>query len=243
MQKIKVFISSVQHEFVTERFLLSEYIGSDVLLGRFFEPFIFEKSPASDSSVQSVYLSEVQLCDVYIGIFGKEYGFQDVDGVSPTEREFDLANELHKTKLIYILDIENAKRHPKELLLIQKSEKIVVRKLFSAFSDLKASVYSSLVRYLEQKEYIRTLPFDASLNDRARIEDLDVEKIREFVTVAKAKRGFPLMSEASPEVVLTHLNLLNDNRVTGYMLNGELRFTNEEMLDDNCQLSMVYGHG
>lgn len=43
MRKIKIFISSVQLEFKAERLALHEYLLSDPLLGKFFEPFIFEQ--------------------------------------------------------------------------------------------------------------------------------------------------------------------------------------------------------
>lgn len=85
MKQIKVFISSVQSEFALERQMLFDYLTSDALLGRFFEPFIFEKVPASDHSATTVYLTEVEECDVYLWLFGKDYGYQDKEGVSPTE--------------------------------------------------------------------------------------------------------------------------------------------------------------
>jgi len=36
----------------------------------------------------SVNLDEVGECDIYVGLFGNEYGYEDAGGVSPTEREF-----------------------------------------------------------------------------------------------------------------------------------------------------------
>jgi ATP-dependent DNA helicase RecG len=135
MSKIKIFISSVQKEFSAERKLLAGYIESDALLGRFFESFIFEQSPALSSSAQRIYLNEVEHSDIYLGIFGVEYGSQDSEGVSPTEREFDYATLHHKTRLVFISDAENEQREPNELQFIQKTEKSVVRKVFTAYSD------------------------------------------------------------------------------------------------------------
>jgi hypothetical protein len=43
MGKLKIFISSVQHEFSHERKALADFLRSDVLLGKFFDPFIFEE--------------------------------------------------------------------------------------------------------------------------------------------------------------------------------------------------------
>jgi len=80
-------------------------LTSDALLGKFFEPFIFEFSPAKDQSAQNVYLDQVRVCDIYIGLFGEKYGIEDAAGVSPTEKEYDLATELYKTRLIYIRNV------------------------------------------------------------------------------------------------------------------------------------------
>ena len=102
MDKIKVFISSVQSEFSSERKALVAYLRSDVLLGKFFSPFIFEELPSMDSSAQQVFMKEVAHSTVYLGLIGSKYGFKDSEGVSPTEREFDEALRLNKTKFIFL---------------------------------------------------------------------------------------------------------------------------------------------
>ena len=101
MSKKRIFISSVQREFANERLQLCGYIRQDALLGRFFEPFIFEELPVINASVEQAYLAEVLNCDVYLGIFGYQYGFQDVEGVSPSEREFDEATRLEKYRICF----------------------------------------------------------------------------------------------------------------------------------------------
>lgn len=214
MKKIRVFISSVQKEFTEERKALFDYLTSDALLGRFFEPFIFENHSAASHSATTVYLSEVEQCDIYLGLFGNSYGYEDSEGISPTEREFDKASQLHKTRLIFLSNQGTSVIHPKEQALIRKAEQEVVRKQFMSLSELKSAVYASLIRYLEEKEYIRTAPFDATLNPEATMDDLDTEKIRTFVATAKAKRGFPLSAESSAETILTHLNLLKEQRIS-----------------------------
>ena len=64
--------------------------------GRFFDPFLFEELPAKDVSAQQAYLTEVADTEVYLGLFGVDYGYEDAEGVSPTEREYDCATENHK---------------------------------------------------------------------------------------------------------------------------------------------------
>jgi ATP-dependent DNA helicase RecG len=101
MNKIKIFISSVQNEFACERKELHDYLLSDALLGKFFEPFLFESLPATDFSTSQVYLREVEQTTIYLGLLGKAYGFEDNEGISPTEREFDHATLHHKTRFIF----------------------------------------------------------------------------------------------------------------------------------------------
>ena len=72
MEKIRIFISSVQSEFAQERILLYDYIRQDALLGQMFEPFIFERTEAKSHTAQKVYLEQVERCDIYIGLLGKE---------------------------------------------------------------------------------------------------------------------------------------------------------------------------
>lgn len=208
---IKVFISSVQAEFAEERHKLYEYIQTDVLLGRFFIPFIFEKEPAGPSSAQNVYLSQVAECDIYLGLFGNRYGYEDAEGISPTEREYDLATEESKHRLVFIKRLQGRqRRHYKQAALIAKAERSVVRKVFSEYDELRSAVYESLVRYLEEQDYIRKLPFDASLCHGSSLDDIAPEKVEHFVMLAKAHRGFPIPYTAGIPTILTHLRLMTD---------------------------------
>jgi len=89
--RFKVFISSVQREFAAQRQILAEYVRKDALLGKFFDVFLFEEEPACDVEARNLYLPEVEKSDIYLGILGAQFGNADADGVSPTEREYDLA--------------------------------------------------------------------------------------------------------------------------------------------------------
>ena len=152
--------------------MLGEYIRRDALLGKFFETFLFEDVPAGEASPQQIYLGEVEMSDIYLGLYGNKYGYEDAEGISPTEREYDRAAELHKTRLIFIKSFDEEHRHPKELALIQKVERDIVRRTFVDTEGLRTSVYASLVRYLEEKEYIRWQPFDAAFDTNATRADL-----------------------------------------------------------------------
>jgi hypothetical protein len=79
-----IFLSSVQKELAEERQALKTFILNDALLRQFFDVFLFEDIPASDRRPDNVYLEEVDLCDLYIGLFGDSYGTEGLHGLSPT---------------------------------------------------------------------------------------------------------------------------------------------------------------
>ena len=212
MTPIRLFISSVQREFAAERAALRDYLRGDALMRRFFEPFLFEDVPAADRRADEVYLQEVEACDLYLGLFGDEYGFEDDEGISPTEREFALATELHKPRLVFVKGADDRSKHPKMQALIRRAGGELVRRRFTTAADLLGDVYAALVQVLVDRELIRTGPFDAAPSLKATPADLDEERIRRFVRIARGARGFPLPDEATPEEFLTHLNLLDDGR-------------------------------
>lgn len=184
MQPIKIFISSVQKEFAQPRRSPCDYIRQDALLGKLFAPFLLEEMPAADLTSQEAYFSEVEHSDIYIGILGDRYGFEDFEVVSPTEREYDKATAESKYRLIFILKTAHDTRESKQQKFVSKAESAVVRKSFTDYEELRCSVYAALVHYLEQKEYLRILPFDATPS-RATAADIDEKKVEDFVCVAK----------------------------------------------------------
>jgi ATP-dependent DNA helicase RecG len=212
MAKKKIFISSVQLEFATARKALNEYICADPLLGKFFEPFLFELLPASDQTADAVFLREVQFSDIYLGLFGKDYGFENKEGISPTEMEFNHATLHHITRLIFLTN--DSERHPKEQNLIAKAQEVVVRKKFSTIDELKSAVYAALVNYLLEKEIIRSGPFDAAHAEKASYTDMDPVRVKQFVRLAQGRRGFPLNETEPIENIITHLNLGIDRKLT-----------------------------
>ncbi len=214
MPRIKIFISSVQSEFAEERQFLCYYISTDALLGKFFIPFIFEQLPAQDTTAERAYLEEVEQSDIYLGIYGQQYGNVGLNVLSATELEYNHATKHFKNRLVFLTNHTEQERDPRETVFIKQVEQRVIRKMFNSILDLKTSVYAALIRYLEEKEYIRISPFDATFNHIATLDDLDEDKIREFITIASRKRSFPFDRDSDIRLVLTHLNLLNGSRLT-----------------------------
>ena len=212
MQPLGIFISSVQREFTEERAALRDYLRSDPLMRRFFDPFLFEDVPATDRRPDELYLDEVERCEVYVGLFGRDYGTEDERGISPTEREFDHATALGKHRLIFVKGASDDARHPKMQALTDKAQAGLIRKRFSTAAELVSGLYTALVDYLDRKDLIRQGPFDASPCMGARLEDLDYERMTTFIRTARRARQFPLPEDTSAVDLLEHLNLLNDGR-------------------------------
>lgn len=213
MVTYRIFISSVQREFAQQRRMLSDYLRGDALFGRLFDVFLFEDVPASDRRADDLYLEEADRCDVYVGLFGEQYGSEDAEGVSPTEREFDQATDSGSHRLIFVKGAAEL-RHPKMQALIDRAQSGLIRKRFSTPDELIAALYAALVGYLDVTKRIRWGPFDASICDGARLDDLDPERMKRFVQAARDARRFPLADTVAPNHLLEHLHLLSDGRPT-----------------------------
>ena len=214
MNPIRIFISSVQTEFSRERKALRDYLRGDPLMRRFFDVFLFEDVPASDRRPDSLYLDEVEQSAIYVGLFGDDYGSEDADGISPTEREFDQATASGVHRLIFVKGTNDRDRHPKMQALIRKAQAGLIRKRFNDPEELRAALYAALVEYLNSKDLLRSEPFDAAPCLKASLDDLDTERMAWFIRTARSARAFPLPEGASTEELLVHLNLLNDGKPT-----------------------------
>ena len=207
MNPIRIFISSVQSEFAQERELLRNYLRDDTMMRRLFDAFLFEDVPASDQRPDQLYLDEVERADIYIGLFGSEYGTEDNEGVSPTEREFDHATAVGTHRMVFLKDMDEHVRQPKMKALVTKAQSGLIRKRFKTPEELIAAVYAALVEYLAVREVIRTIPFDAAYCMKATLDDLDSDRMARFIRTARRVRQFPLDEDASPEELLEHLDL------------------------------------
>ena len=214
MTPIRIFISSVQKEFAQERNALRDFLQNDPLMRKFFDVFLFEDVPASDRRPDALYLDEVERSDVYVGLFGNEYGSEDADGISPTEREFDQATDSGIHRLIFVKGTDDNARHPKMQTLIRKAQTGLIRKRFNTSEELVTALYAALVEYLDSKNLVRSEPFDAAPCLKASLDDLDTEQMIRFIRIARGARAFPLTEKASMKELLGHLNLLNDGRPT-----------------------------
>jgi predicted HTH transcriptional regulator len=212
--KYRIFVSSVQKELAAERRAVRDFVEGDALLRRFFDVFLFEDLPASDRRADEVYLEEVDRCDIYVGLFGNQYGSEDSEGCSPTKREFIRAKAKGKARLIFVKGSDDRMRHPLMLALIHKAGAELIRRRFSSVTDLLAGIYASLVDHLERTGDIHFGPFDASACRKANLDDISKQKVSDFLVRARAERGYRLGLRSPLRATLKHLNLLDGDNPT-----------------------------
>lgn len=236
-----IFISSVQKELAEERRAIREYVRGDALLGRFFDVFLFEDLPASDRRADDVYLDEVRRSVIYVGIFGNEYGSPDASGLSPTEREFDQATALGKTRLIFVKGADDTNRHPSMRALVAKAGVQLIRRRFTTIMELKDALYASLVEYLESRGTIQNLAFEERPASGATLSDIDGESVARFVRRARNERQFPLPEHSPMTDVLAHLHLLNNGQpsVAALLLFG----SDPQRFTPNVEVRCMHFHG
>lgn len=214
MARLRILVSSVQSEFARERAALRDYLNSDPLMRRFFDVLVFKDARARERRPDELDLDELEQCDLYVGLFGDDYGNGDEQGRSPTEREFDRAGEVNAHRLILVKGSDDRNRHPKMRALIGKAQPGLIRKRFNTIEELVAGVYAALVEYMHSKELIRSGPFDAATCSNAAVTDLDMDRIAQFVRTARRAGGLPLPEGANPNELLEHLKLVNNERPT-----------------------------
>ena len=240
--RLRIFISSVQKEFAQQRLDLKAFLLGDAVLRRFVsEVFLFEELPAMDRRADQVYLEEVERCDIYLGIFGNDYGFEDKNGVSPTECEYDHAARHGKTRLIYVWGTDDKKRAPKMRALVGKASGELIRRRIENASALTAEVYSSLVDYLDNIGALRVPPFDTAACDGASLKDLSRKRIDWFLESARRERGFPLKANTETKALLTHLNLLDNGKPTNAAV--VLFGANPQRFHRTAETKCVHCHG
>ena len=215
---MKIFVSSVQQELAVERRAVKSFIETDPLLRQFFTTFLFEEVSAADRRADAVYSAEVDRSDVYVGIFGNDYGYEDAEGISPTEREFDCATETGKTRLIFVKGADDRQRHPKMQALIRKAGNQLIRRRFTSIPELTAALQASLVEYLQASGAIQSRPFEERPCPEATLEDINTTAVTVFVRTARQARQFPLPETTPVPDLLAHLHLLSGVQPTNAAL-------------------------
>ena len=211
MPKFKVFISSVQAEFASERIRIFDFIRNDELMSQYFDPFIFERIPSQDRNPKQLYIEEAAKSQVYLLFIGQQYGNALPGELSPTEQEYQAAGEGNAYRIAFIKELESEPRDTREEQFFRRVQGELSYRPFANPAVLESLVKQSLIAYLKYKGIIQTQNLDEQTRDDVSLADIDPQKVRSFVHQARMKRGFPLSEEETPENVLTHLRLLRNN--------------------------------
>ena len=214
MTPIRIFIGGAEREFARERAHLFDYLRGDPLMRRFFEVLVPEPAPSCDGLPDAAPRDAVEHCDIYVGLFGTDYGAEDKAGASPVEREFDRAVALGKRRLIFVKGAEGTERHPKMRALIDRAQAGIARRRFTTSAELVAGLYAALLRHLEAERLLKRVPFDAEPCSGATTNDLDAEAMGRFIRTTRRSRGLPVADAAPPTDLLRHLGLLWRGRLT-----------------------------
>ena len=215
--KYKIFVSGVQKELKEERVAVKGLIAENVLLKEYFRVFLFEDAPAKSKSAKTAYLNEVHKGDIYLGIFGDEYGAVSGDNMSATELEFREARKTDKEILIYIKGKDDRKRDKQLRQLISEikdGEDGYTYKRFNNVAEFKNCIYESLIDFLREKGIVGRTAFDSTICEDASIRDIDANKVKKFLRTARNQRNFPLETDTPDKEVLVHLNLLKSGKPT-----------------------------
>lgn len=218
MPKFKVFISSVQSEFASERLRLYDYIRQDELMSQYFDPFIFEKTAAQDTNPRQLYLEEAAASEVYLALIGQYYGNAADGELSPTEKEYNAAGEGNAYRVAFIKDLDEQPREEREERFFRRVQNELTYRVFSNPSVLLSLVKQSLHAFLKYKGIIQEQSLDEQVRYDANMDEIDPNKVREFIRKARNKRGFPLPEDTTPIELLKHFRMLRDGKPTNAAL-------------------------
>lgn len=192
IDKLHVFVSSVQRELENERIAVTELISLDPFLDRHVKPILFELLAASSQPAEQAYLEALRGCELYLGILGFEYGQKGPDGLSATHREYLEAKRLGLPTCFFVKgDSTQDDRRDAELKdlfeAIQDEQQGHVYKRFTHYQSLKSCVRAVLLAELENRGFspnaqereiaeqtiAQASDFDVRLVERADESDLD----------------------------------------------------------------------
>jgi hypothetical protein len=141
---IRVFISSKQSEFSSERAVLAHEIRSIPLL----EPVLAEEWNPTGTNVHDVYLNDVLTSPIYVGLFGSIYS-------EPTYREYLAACENpYREKLLYLKKSETVDGKLQELIarfndLHVPARFVTIADLLPVFSKHLMAALSRMISMLQ----------------------------------------------------------------------------------------------
>jgi tetratricopeptide (TPR) repeat protein len=141
-QPLSLFISSKMAELAEERRAVQSALSAYQMRGWLFE----QDAGARPEPIQSTYLTEVEACDIYIGLFWLGYG-------PYTIQEYEQARALHKPCLVYEKQVQTEQRDPLLTTFLQGIQRVtdpqgVTVFRFSSVEALQEQVQRDVLHFL-----------------------------------------------------------------------------------------------
>lgn len=191
---MKVFISSTYKDLAGHRAKVAEAVERLGQQGVRMEVFGARPNEATEAS-----LDEVEVSEVFVGIYAHRYGYVPTGSQSSiTRMEFDHAKKLGKPILCFVVDDDHpwppkhVELEPGHTMLVEFKEDInssLVRDTFTTPEDLAFKVAASLGRYLLQQKVKSELAQAAKAKGVAAISERILDQVSR-----RAERLSPITS-------------------------------------------------
>lgn len=139
-----VFVSSVMRGFAVERGAARQAVET-----LRHHAIMAEDFGAKPESPQSACLAEVGKSDIYVGVFGSNYGTPAKSGISPTEEEFREAERLGKDVLCFVFKGKREKRQEEFITSLKPYED--GRML--AFYETSEELFTAIIKGLNDLQH------------------------------------------------------------------------------------------
>jgi len=174
-QRLRVFVSSTMRELAAERAAVAEAVRALRLA-----PVLFELG-ARPHPPRDLYVAYVQQSDIFIGIYGREYGWvgpgMDISGI---EDEYLLASG--KPRLLYVKTVEARDERLKAMLERIASQADVSYKRFSTPEELAELVANDLALLLSERFQPTPLPATPHQEEEEGVGPLPAATLPAFTT-------------------------------------------------------------
>jgi len=151
MNKIRIFISSVQKELEPERLAIASLIGTDPFFLDHCEPVLFDREPISGEKASKPYLDCLDTCGVYLLLICREYGKPHGE-LSATHHEYRHAQLRKLPTLVFVKgsDDDSMASKTQEFFEEIKRDRYTYRRFIDRL-DLKTEVRNALIKLLKEK--------------------------------------------------------------------------------------------
>ena len=239
---VKVFISSNQKEFSTERKFLFDELKKDSYFSRNIELFVFEEDIARSFSSNEVFLNEVEQADVYIGLIGQHYGGIYEDDISATEYEYNTFIADKHDAFFFIKQCDT--RDEGNTKFLNRIRDVAKYKNFTTKEELLTEVKRSLQEVIDNR--LTYVDYDKQMLYNSSIEDVDMDAVELYLDVLENESIRDLFGKRDLDKILEYIGAgkIDKNNVFHFNKAGALFFIKDmSKFDLEHEVKMVRFNG